>query len=113
MELHDQLEAASTEDNHQRGDCNTPEMIPRPSGTAGTDFSIQVAMGLEGAGRRYEKYKAIQVGSVLTRTIEKGRQLTAQNARDVCAIWSGMHASTGSYPGPKCPLGTKPCYSRL
>ena len=35
--------------------------IPRPSGTAGTDFSIQEAMGLAGSVKKYETYKAIQV----------------------------------------------------
>jgi hypothetical protein len=37
------------------------EMIPRPAGTAGTNFSIQVAMGLSGSTKKYDKYKAIQV----------------------------------------------------
>jgi hypothetical protein len=36
-------------------------MIPRPAGTAGTNFSIQVAMGLAGSTKKYDKYKAIQV----------------------------------------------------
>jgi hypothetical protein len=35
--------------------------IPRPQGTAGTDFSIQEAMGLSGSANKYETYKAIQV----------------------------------------------------
>ena len=35
--------------------------IPRPSGTAGTDFSIQEAMGLAGNKQKYETYKALQV----------------------------------------------------
>jgi hypothetical protein len=36
--------------------------VPRPGGTAGTHFSIQEAMGLAGSKRKYETYKAIQVG---------------------------------------------------
>jgi hypothetical protein len=35
--------------------------IPRPSGTAGTHFSIQEAMGLAGSTKKYETYKALQV----------------------------------------------------
>jgi hypothetical protein len=35
--------------------------IPRPHGTAGTNFSIQEAMGLSGSTKNYETYKAIQV----------------------------------------------------
>jgi hypothetical protein len=35
--------------------------IPRPQGTAGTNFSIQEAMGLVGSAKKYETYKAIQV----------------------------------------------------
>jgi hypothetical protein len=36
-------------------------MIPRPSGTAGNTWSIQVEMGLQGKGKKYDMYKAIQV----------------------------------------------------
>ena len=36
--------------------------IPRPKGTAGTNFSIQEAMGLSGSSKKYETYKVIQVG---------------------------------------------------
>jgi hypothetical protein len=35
--------------------------ILRPSGTAGTDFSIQEAMGLAGSKQKYETYKGLQV----------------------------------------------------
>ena len=62
MELRDQLEAATATMEEENGGGDGKALIPRPSGTAGTDFSIQVAMGLEGVGKRYEKYKAIQVG---------------------------------------------------
>jgi hypothetical protein len=41
-------------------DANT-KPIPRPQGTAGTNFSIQEAMGLSGSTKKYETYKAIQV----------------------------------------------------
>jgi hypothetical protein len=60
--LRDQLEEAN---NHHRARDNIRltdhEMIPRPAGTAGTNFSIQVAMGLSGSTKKYDKYKAIQV----------------------------------------------------
>jgi hypothetical protein len=35
--------------------------IPRPKGTAGTNFSIQQEMGLMGSTKKYETYKGIQV----------------------------------------------------
>jgi hypothetical protein len=39
-------------------------MIPRPAGTAGSKWSIQVEMGLGGTGKKYDSYKAIQVGGL-------------------------------------------------
>ena len=36
-------------------------VIPRPSGTAGNTWSIQVEMGLQGKDKKYDMYKAIQV----------------------------------------------------
>lgn len=115
MKLRDQLEAANAVDGgNGRGGGEDPELIARPSGTAGTNFSIQIAMGLGGTGRRYEKYKAIQVGSAFKpKVIREGRPLTARNIRDVSVIWSGMHVLIGSCLGLKYPLGRKPCYSRL
>ena len=57
--LRDKLEDAN---EHQgTGGENNPnahEMIPRP---AGTNFSIQVEMGLLGNTKKCDKYKAIQV----------------------------------------------------
>jgi hypothetical protein len=44
-------------------------MIPRPAGTAGSKWSIQVEMGLGGAGKKYDSYKAIQVGALRQRWI--------------------------------------------
>ena len=44
--------------NEQRA---VARQIPRPQGTAGTNFSIQEAMGLSGSTKKYETYKAIQV----------------------------------------------------
>jgi len=38
-------------------------MIPRPSGTAGSAWSIQVEMELPGKGKKYDMYKAIQVSN--------------------------------------------------
>jgi hypothetical protein len=43
------------------GGTRTVNIIPRPKGTAGTQFSIQEAMGLSGTTKKYETYKAIQV----------------------------------------------------
>ena len=43
------------------GETRTVNIIPWPKGTAGTQFSIQVAMGLSGTIKKYETYKAIQV----------------------------------------------------
>jgi len=37
------------------------KLIPRPRGTAGTNFSIQEAMGLAGSTQKYETYKGLQV----------------------------------------------------
>jgi hypothetical protein len=37
--------------------------ISRPSGTAGSAWSIQVEMGLQGKGKKYDMYKAIQVSN--------------------------------------------------
>jgi hypothetical protein len=60
--LRDQLEEAN---NHGGARDNIEptdhEMIPRPAGMAGTNFSIQVVMGLSGRTKKYDKYKAIQV----------------------------------------------------
>jgi hypothetical protein len=41
--------------------ASTAKAIPRPRGTAGTNFSIQESMGLSGSAKKYETYKAIQV----------------------------------------------------
>lgn len=38
-----------------------PAVIPRPKGTAGKDFTIQIAMGLSGVGKKDDNYKCIQV----------------------------------------------------
>lgn len=39
-------------------------IILRPAGTASSKWSIQVEMGLGGAGKKYDLYKAIQVGAL-------------------------------------------------
>jgi hypothetical protein len=44
-------------------------MIPRPAGTAGSKWSIQVEMGLGGTGKKYDLYKAIQVGGLIHKLI--------------------------------------------
>lgn len=38
-----------------------PERVARPKGTAGSHWSIQVEMGLDGSTKKYDTYKAIQV----------------------------------------------------
>ena len=43
------------------GQDTSTKLIPRPKGTAGTNFSIQQAMGLMGSTKKYETYKGIQV----------------------------------------------------
>jgi hypothetical protein len=43
------------------GNDKTQKKIPRPKGTAGTDFSIQEEMGLSGSTKGYDIYKGIQV----------------------------------------------------
>jgi hypothetical protein len=45
----------------RNGGNNNQRMVPRPKGTAGTDFSIQEAMGLAGSPKEYDIYKGIQV----------------------------------------------------
>jgi hypothetical protein len=66
------LEAALAEEQVQKralqkqvddaaGPNNSAKMIPRPGGTAGSNFSIQESMGLAGSTKKYETYKAIQV----------------------------------------------------
>ena len=47
---------------HVEQDVASTKPMPRPKGTAGTNFSIQEAMGLTGSVKKYETYKGIQVG---------------------------------------------------
>lgn len=37
------------------------QQVPRPKGSAGMDWSIEVAMGLDGSQEKHETYKALQV----------------------------------------------------
>ncbi|KAK7452186.1 hypothetical protein VKT23_012289 [Stygiomarasmius scandens] len=53
--LRQQLEATS-----HGTDTHAMASIPRPSGVAGKDFSIQVAMNLAGSSSKDQKYKALQ-----------------------------------------------------
>jgi hypothetical protein len=53
--LHNQLEDATECPGGDKS--NNHDIIPRPAGTTGTNFSIQVEMGLSGTTN---KYKAIQ-----------------------------------------------------
>ncbi len=54
--------------------------VPRPKGSAGTNFSIQEAMGLAGSAKKYEMYKALQVcqhAALTTITDESGSAIFA------------------------------------
>jgi UDP-N-acetylglucosamine:LPS N-acetylglucosamine transferase len=44
-----------------QGDKDLVNTIPKPPGTAGKDYSVQIEMGLAGTVKKSEKYKAIQV----------------------------------------------------
>ena len=49
-----------------KGGAKKVKMIPRPKGTPGIHWSIQIEMGLGGPGEeKYGRYKAIQV-SIIT-----------------------------------------------
>ena len=58
--------------NAQRGQADEEteeEKVVRPEGTAGTAFSIQVAMGLAGSESKDAKYKAIIVRADFSRLL--------------------------------------------
>jgi hypothetical protein len=62
--------------------------IPRPGGTAGTNFSIQEAMGLAGSTKKYETYKAIQVRQPIRyryQTLTEGYTAQPSRSGDECA----------------------------
>ena len=61
-ELRKQIEdLASTSNNVNGLENGSGKLVPRPRGTAGTNFSIQEAMGLAGSTQKYETYKGLQV----------------------------------------------------
>ena len=60
-ELRKRIEDLADKAPDAGGGTRTVNIIPRPKGTAGTQFSIQEAMGLSGTIKKYETYKAIQV----------------------------------------------------
>ena len=60
--LKEQLESA--EGQGVKDGTDLVNSIPKPSGTAGKDYSIQIKMGLSGGVKKTEKYKAIQVCDV-------------------------------------------------
>jgi hypothetical protein len=62
-QIQDMVDGAN---NNEQG--TTAKQIARPQGTAGTNFSIQEAMGLSGGTKKYETYKAIQVSPGLYKT---------------------------------------------
>ena len=59
VNLHNELEDANGAKGNRKWSAS--DIIPRRAGTAGTNFSIQVAMGLSGSSKKNNKYKAIQV----------------------------------------------------
>lgn len=60
-QLQEQLDNVVESQREASHDNEVRVLIPRPKGTAGTNFSIQMAMGLSGSIKKYDKYKAIQV----------------------------------------------------
>jgi hypothetical protein len=58
--LEEQLENTGVQGG-AKGDKDLVNSIPKPPGTAGKDYSIQIEMGLAGTVKKSEKYKAIQV----------------------------------------------------
>jgi hypothetical protein len=58
-------------------------VIPRPHGTAGTNFSIQEAMGLSGSTKKYETYKGIQVRWAGTTCGRRRSYSPQRNLRDL------------------------------
>jgi hypothetical protein len=58
-ELQEKLDDAESREQGS-GSGDEAQKIPCPNGSAGKDFSIQVAMGLAGNTKKYDKYKAIQ-----------------------------------------------------
>src|SRR6266849_4673073 len=66
--LQEQLDRA-IEDGRGDGANEDSPIIPRPAGTAGSKWSLQVEMGLGGTGKKYDSYKAIQVGALRQRWI--------------------------------------------
>ena len=58
--LQEKLEGIEEQDGHggKHGPVNS---IPKPKGTAGKDYSIQIEMGLSGSKKKHKKYMAIQV----------------------------------------------------
>jgi len=60
-ELQEKLDEGGELQSAGSNERDVHDMIPRPKGTAGTNFSIQEEMGLAGSTKKYDKYKAIQV----------------------------------------------------
>jgi hypothetical protein len=60
--LQEKINEASTPAN----DDPETTKIPKPKGTAGTDYNIQIEMGLSGSKKKNDKYKGILVCGNLT-----------------------------------------------
>ena len=85
-------------------------MIPRPAGTAGSKWSIQVEMGLGGTGKKYDLYKAIQVGASRHKSIVHSPMMPTHTHTlysEVFATWYIMPVSIGNYRGVKFLLATR------
>jgi hypothetical protein len=61
--LQEQLDRVG-EQGGQGDKHETVNSIPKPQGTAGKDYSIQIEMGLSGSKKKHEKYCAIQVSCI-------------------------------------------------
>lgn len=63
-ELRKQLVTNTPNEGNSSTAKKTQKIVPRPKGTAGTQWNIQIEMGLGGKGeKKYDRYKAIQVST--------------------------------------------------
>lgn len=105
MQLEQQLVAAAPQDKGNNGEV--VEVVEKPSGSG---WSIQQAMGLNGRGRKYDDYKAIQVCGHQHVKYNNAHltHLLSHSATSATLPWP--HASTGSCRGVKSRQVRKLCY---
>lgn len=84
--------------------------VPKPKGTAGTDYSIQIEMGLSGTTKKKAKYLSIMVGRT---SISCYPTLTDFSDSGFCAISPWRHALTGRSHGRKFLCGKGQIYWML